>query len=49
VPKRSCARAIRRGVIPPGLFLPGAAEQDMHELTERVILTALGDCEIFAE
>ena len=32
------ARHPTRGVIPPGLFLPGAAEQDMHELTERVIL-----------
>jgi EAL domain-containing protein (putative c-di-GMP-specific phosphodiesterase class I) len=43
------ARHPTRGVIPPGLFLPGAAEQDMHELTERVILTALGDWEDFAE
>ena len=43
------ARHPTRGVIPPGLFLPGASEQDMHELTERVILTALGDWEDFAE
>ena len=43
------ARHPTRGIIPPGLFLPGASEQDMHELTERVILTALGDWEDFAE
>ena len=43
------ARHPTRGVIPPGLFLPGASEQDMLELTERVILTALGDWEDFAE
>ena len=43
------ARHPTRGVITPGLFLPGASEQDMHELTERVILTALGDWEDFAE
>ncbi|MGE5166077.1 MAG: EAL domain-containing protein [Sphingobacteriales bacterium] len=38
-----------RGIIPPGLFLPGASDDDMHELTERVILTALGDWEDFGE
>jgi EAL domain-containing protein (putative c-di-GMP-specific phosphodiesterase class I) len=32
-------------VIPPGLFLPGAKEEDMLALTERVILTALRDFE----
>ena len=42
------ARHPTRGIVPPGLFLPGASEDDMHELTERVILTALGDWEDFA-
>ncbi len=43
------ARHPTRGIVPPFLFLPGASEDDMHALTERVILTALGDWEFFAE
>jgi len=43
------ARHPTRGIVPPALFLPGASEDDMHALTERVILTALGDWEIFSE
>jgi len=43
------ARHPTRGIIPPALFLPDASEDAMHELTERVILTALGDWEDFAE
>jgi EAL domain-containing protein (putative c-di-GMP-specific phosphodiesterase class I) len=43
------ARHPERGVVPPGLFLPDASEEDMLALTEQVILTALGDWEIFAE
>ncbi|HKS87566.1 MAG TPA: EAL domain-containing protein [Pseudolabrys sp.] len=43
------ARHPTRGIIPPALFLPDANEEDMHELTERVILTALGDWEDFAD
>ena len=35
------ARHPQRGVLPPGLFLPGASEADMLALTERVIVTAL--------
>ena len=31
------ARHPQRGVLPPGLFLPGAGEADMLALTERVI------------
>jgi EAL domain-containing protein (putative c-di-GMP-specific phosphodiesterase class I) len=42
------ARHPQRGVLPPGLFLPGASEADMLALTERVILTALRDWEICA-
>lgn len=41
------ARHPDRGVVAPFFFLPGADEQDMLALTERVILTALGDWEIF--
>ena len=37
------ARHPTRGVLPPGVFLPGAAEADMIALTERVIVTALHD------
>ncbi|MEA2938780.1 MAG: hypothetical protein QOC56_2284 [Alphaproteobacteria bacterium] len=37
------ARHPQRGVLPPGLFLPGASEADMLALTERVIITALKD------
>ena len=42
------ARHPQRGVLPPGVFLPGAGEADMLALTERVILTALKDWEDFA-
>ena len=42
------ARHPQRGVLPPGVFLPGAPEADMLALTERVILTALKDWEDFA-
>ena len=37
------ARHPTRGVLPPGVFLPGASEADMLALTERVIVTALKD------
>jgi EAL domain-containing protein (putative c-di-GMP-specific phosphodiesterase class I) len=43
------ARHPTRGIVLPGLFLPDASEKEMHDLTERVILTALGDWESFAE
>jgi EAL domain-containing protein (putative c-di-GMP-specific phosphodiesterase class I) len=43
------ARHPTRGIVPPGLFLPDASEKDMHDLTERVILTALADWDNFAE
>jgi EAL domain-containing protein (putative c-di-GMP-specific phosphodiesterase class I) len=36
-------------IIPPAMFLPGAKEEDMLALTERVILTALRDFEDCAE
>jgi EAL domain-containing protein (putative c-di-GMP-specific phosphodiesterase class I) len=39
------ARHPTRGVLPPGVFLPGAGEEEMLALTERVILTALKDWE----
>jgi EAL domain-containing protein (putative c-di-GMP-specific phosphodiesterase class I) len=39
------ARHPRRGVLSPGVFLPGAGEADMLALTERVIITALRDWE----
>jgi EAL domain-containing protein (putative c-di-GMP-specific phosphodiesterase class I) len=39
------ARHPRRGVLSPGVFLPGAGEADMLALTERVIVTALRDWE----
>jgi EAL domain-containing protein (putative c-di-GMP-specific phosphodiesterase class I) len=42
------ARHPQRGVVPPGVFLPGAGEADMLALTERVILTALKDWHDFA-
>jgi EAL domain-containing protein (putative c-di-GMP-specific phosphodiesterase class I) len=43
-------RARRRdgSMISPGAFLPGAKEEDMLALTERVILTALRDYEDYA-
>ncbi len=43
------ARHPERGVVAPYFFLPDANEQDLMALTERVILTALGDWEIFSE
>jgi EAL domain-containing protein (putative c-di-GMP-specific phosphodiesterase class I) len=43
------ARHPTRGIVSPALFLPGASEDEMHALTERVILTALGDWEAFAQ
>ena len=43
------ARHPTRGVLGPGVFLPGASEADMHALTERVIITALRDWEALAE
>ena len=41
------ARHPTRGIVAPFFFLPGAAEDDMLALTEQVILTALGDWELF--
>lgn len=41
------ARHPQRGVLPPGLFLPGASEADMLSLTEAVIVTALKDWDDF--
>jgi EAL domain-containing protein (putative c-di-GMP-specific phosphodiesterase class I) len=43
------ARHPERGVVPPFFFLPDANEEDLLKLTEQVILTALGDWEIFNE
>lgn len=43
------ARHPTRGVVAPFFFLPDANEEDLHALTEQVILTALGDWEIFNE
>lgn len=43
------ARHPARGVVPPSFFLPNAVEDDMMALTEHVILSALGDWEIFNE
>src|SRR5215468_6678191 len=42
------ARHPTRGVLGPGVFLPGASERDMLALTERVIGTALKDWQDFA-
>src|SRR5262245_31424962 len=42
------ARHPTRGVLGPGVFLPGASEDDMLALTERVIVTALKDWETCA-
>jgi len=42
------ARHPSRGVLPPGVFLPGAGEEEMLALTERVIVTALKDWEDLA-
>jgi len=41
------ARHPTRGIVAPFFFLPGASEDDMHRLTEQVILTALGDWDLF--
>jgi EAL domain-containing protein (putative c-di-GMP-specific phosphodiesterase class I) len=43
------ARHPERGVVAPFFFLPDANEEDLLKLTEQVILTALGDWEIFNE
>ena len=43
------ARHPTRGVLSPGVFLPGASESDMLALTERVLVTALRDWEDCAE
>ncbi|MGN6571139.1 MAG: EAL domain-containing protein [Pseudolabrys sp.] len=43
------ARHPVRGIVAPFFFLPGAGEDDMLRLTEQVILTALGDWDIFNE
>jgi EAL domain-containing protein (putative c-di-GMP-specific phosphodiesterase class I) len=43
------ARHPTRGVVAPFFFLPEASEDDLLKLTELVILTALGDWEIFNE
>jgi EAL domain-containing protein (putative c-di-GMP-specific phosphodiesterase class I) len=43
------ARHPTRGIIPPGEFLPGASEEDILALTERVILTVLRDWELFEQ
>jgi EAL domain-containing protein (putative c-di-GMP-specific phosphodiesterase class I) len=43
------ARHPKRGVLPPGVFLPGASSEDMLKLTERVIRAALRDWEDCAE
>jgi EAL domain-containing protein (putative c-di-GMP-specific phosphodiesterase class I) len=43
------ARKPDGGLISPGVFLPGAKEEEMLALTERVILTALRDFEDCAE
>jgi EAL domain-containing protein (putative c-di-GMP-specific phosphodiesterase class I) len=42
------ARHPTRGVISPGVFLPGASEEEILALTERVIITALKDWETCA-
>jgi EAL domain-containing protein (putative c-di-GMP-specific phosphodiesterase class I) len=39
------ARHPKRGILPPGVFLPGASQSDLLALTERVIVTALKDWE----
>ena len=41
------ARHPTRGVVAPFFFLPDANEDDLHKLTEQVILTALGDWDVF--
>ena len=41
------ARHPTRGIVSPFFFLPDANEEDLLKLTETVILTALGDWDIF--
>ena len=41
------ARHPQRGVVAPFFFLPDASEEDLLKLTEEVILTALGDWDVF--
>ncbi len=41
------ARHPSRGVVAPFFFLPDAGEEDLLKLTEQVILTALGDWDVF--
>ncbi len=43
------ARHPQRGVVSPFFFLPDASEDELLDLTERVIMTALADWELFAE
>jgi EAL domain-containing protein (putative c-di-GMP-specific phosphodiesterase class I) len=43
------ARHPTRGIVSPFFFLPDANEEDLLKLTELVILTALGDWDIFKE
>jgi EAL domain-containing protein (putative c-di-GMP-specific phosphodiesterase class I) len=43
------ARHPKRGLLPPAVFLPGACEEQMLKLTERVILSSLRDYEACAE
>ena len=43
------ARHPTRGVVAPFFFLPDANEEDLLKLTEEVILTALGDWDVFNE
>jgi EAL domain-containing protein (putative c-di-GMP-specific phosphodiesterase class I) len=43
------ARHPTRGIVAPFFFLPNANEEDLLKLTEMVILTALGDWDIFNE
>src|SRR6185312_6791577 len=43
------ARHPSRGVLPPAAFLPNASEDDMHALTEHVLVTALKDWTLVAE
>ena len=42
------ARHPTRGVVSPGVFLPGASEDEILALTERVIISALKDWETCA-
>src|SRR4051794_15783625 len=42
------ARKPDGGMVPPGVFLPGASEEQMLALTERVIIQSLRDWEACA-